>query len=66
MPDHSGFELKRYLERKGIHIPTVIITAHNEPDLPERSSKAGAAAFLVKPLTNTALVDSINRATAKH
>jgi FixJ family two-component response regulator len=65
MPDHSGFDLKRYLERKGINIPTVIITAHNEPDLSERCVDAGAAAFLIKPLTNTTLINSINRAIEK-
>jgi FixJ family two-component response regulator len=66
MPDYSGFDLRHHLQRKGIDIPTVIITAYNEPDLPDRCASAGAAAFLIKPLTNTALLDSISRATAKH
>ncbi len=66
MPDYGGLELKRYLNRNNINIPTVIITAHNDPGLREQCSRAGSEAFLVKPLTNMALIDSINRATQKH
>ena len=65
MPDYGGLDLQRYLKRNGINIPTVIITAHNEPGLQERCSLAGAAAFLIKPLTTKALMDSISRATGK-
>lgn len=64
MPDFSGLELRQHLSLKGIDIPTVIITAHDEPGLQERVSLAGAAAFLTKPLTDKALIASINRATA--
>lgn len=63
MPDFGGLELQYRLRRSAIAIPTVIITAHNEIGLRERCSSAGAAAFLVKPLTGKALIDSINMAT---
>lgn len=63
MPDYGGLELQHYLRRHGIKIPTVIITAHNEIGLRERCSNAGAAAFLVKPLTGKILIESINNAT---
>jgi FixJ family two-component response regulator len=63
MPDFGGLELQHHLRRNGIKIPTVIITAHNEIGLRERCSSAGAAAFLVKPLTDKILIESINTAT---
>jgi len=62
MPDFGGLELQHYLRRHGIEIPTVIITAHNEIGLRERCTNAGAAAFLVKPLTDKTLIESINSA----
>ena len=63
MPDFGGLELQHHLRRNGITIPTVVITAHNEIGLRERCSSAGAAAFLVKPLTDKILIESINKAT---
>ena len=66
MPDYGGLELQHHLRRHGIDIPTVIITAHNEIGLRQRCSSAGAAAFLVKPLTDKMLIESINIATKSH
>ena len=63
MPDFGGLELQHHLRRNGIKIPTVIITAHNEIGLRERCVNAGAVAFLVKPLTENVLVESINSVT---
>jgi len=65
MPDYGGLELQHHLRRNGIAIPTVIITAHNEIGLRDRCSSAGAAAFLVKPLTDKILIESINMATKR-
>jgi FixJ family two-component response regulator len=63
MPEYGGLELQHDLRRNGIAIPTVIITAHNEIGLRERCSSAGAAAFLVKPLTDKLLIEAINTVT---
>jgi FixJ family two-component response regulator len=63
MPEYGGLELQHDLRRNGIAIPTVIITAHNEIGLRERCSSAGAAAFLVKPLTDKLLIEAINAVT---
>lgn len=65
MPDFGGLELQHYLRRNGIKIPTVIITAHNEIGLRERCTNAGAAAFLIKPLTDNTLIESINSAAQR-
>ena len=62
MPDVTGLELQRHLVRSGINIPTIVITAYNEPGLRERCESAGAAAFLVKPLDGKTLIGEINTA----
>ena len=62
MPDVNGLELQRHLVRSGINIPTIVITAYNEPGLRERCESAGAAAFLVKPLDGQMLIGEINTA----
>jgi FixJ family two-component response regulator len=66
MPDYGGLALQHYLRRKGIIVPTVIITAHNEIGLREHCANAGAGAFLVKPLAETVLIDSIYAAVQDH
>lgn len=65
MPDITGLDLQRYLGRAGISIPTVVITAYDEPGIRERCYTAGAAAFLVKPLNDAMLVGAINVATGR-
>jgi FixJ family two-component response regulator len=61
MPGMSGPELRRELSRRGHDIPTIFITAHadftSQPDM-----YAGAVACLLKPFSDTALLDALNRA----
>ena len=54
MPGIGGFELQRRLQERGIRVPTVIITAHDEPQIRERVSALGAG-FLSKPFSAQAL-----------
>jgi FixJ family two-component response regulator len=67
MPEISGLDLQNQLRKAGITIPTIVITAHDEPGLRERCQSAGVAAFLTKPLNQDALISAINNAmeTAK-
>jgi FixJ family two-component response regulator len=62
MPEMTGFELQQDLLRNGILIPTIIITAHDEPQMRERCKAAGAIAFLTKPLQDTSLFAAIDTA----
>ncbi len=64
MPELTGFDLQRQLAHIGIRIPTIVITAYNEPGLRERCQSAGAAAFLLKPLDGSTLIGVINAATS--
>ena len=61
MPGMSGPELRRELLRRGADIPTIFITAHADfaaqPDIRE-----GAVDCLIKPFSETALLDALKRA----
>ena len=63
MPNMTALELQHHLASTGIEIPTIIITAHDEPGTKERCIAAGAAAYLLKPVRKTVLVDAIETAT---
>jgi FixJ family two-component response regulator len=62
MPEMTGLELQNHLARRGIRIPTIVITAHNEGGEKERCKSAGAVAFLAKPLQDTVLLAAIEQA----
>jgi FixJ family two-component response regulator len=62
MPDMTGLELQKHLTQSGIAIPTIVITAHDEAGTRERCKLAGAVAFLLKPLHDTALIAAIDDA----
>jgi FixJ family two-component response regulator len=62
MPDMTGLELQQYLVGAGVKIPTIVITAHDEPGSRRRCIAAGAAAYLLKPLRKAALIAAIDAA----
>jgi FixJ family two-component response regulator len=62
MPEMTGLDLQKSLFGLGIKIPTIIITAYNEPGISQRCRDAGAAAFLLKPIASATLIDAINAA----
>jgi FixJ family two-component response regulator len=62
MPGMTGLELQHSLNRDGIVIPTIIITAHDDAGVRKRCEAAGAVAFLAKPVQDTALLAAIDKA----
>jgi FixJ family two-component response regulator len=59
MPEMTGLELQQALARRGIPIPVIIITAHDEAGMRERCTTAGAVAYLAKPVQDTLLFGAI-------
>lgn len=59
MPDMTGLELQHKLSGAGLNIPTIVITAHDEPDLRQQCESAGAVAYLLKPLDQSSLIAAI-------
>lgn len=64
MPGMTGLELIHHLASVGIHIPTIVITAHSDVRLRDRSEAAGVIAVLSKPLQNATLFTAIDAAIA--
>jgi FixJ family two-component response regulator len=64
MPEMTGLELQQHLARRGIQIPTIVITALGDIGVRERCVSAGAVAFLSKPVQSTSLFAAIDDASA--
>ena len=62
MPGLTGLEVQRALARARVRFPTIIITAHDEPETRARCLAAGAVAYLCKPLHDELLLDAITTA----
>jgi FixJ family two-component response regulator len=65
LPGMSGPDLQQELIRRGKTIPIVFITAQGDTSLRPRLLARGAAAFLLKPFGDDALLEAVNTALAK-
>jgi FixJ family two-component response regulator len=63
MDEVTGLELQNHLQNTGVRIPTIVLTAHDEPGMQDRCTAAGAVAFLVKPVSKEQLFEAIRGAT---
>jgi FixJ family two-component response regulator len=62
MPGMTGLEVQDHMNRAGIDVPVIFITAHEEEGVEEHALRAGAVGFLRKPFTDEALVGLIRDA----
>jgi len=62
MPGMSGPELYQDLKRRGQEIPIIFITGQTDETIRARVLKQGAAGFLLKPFSDTALLAAIKTA----
>ena len=61
MPGMSGLDLQAELERRGIGLPTIIVTGHAEVPMAVRAVKAGAIDFIEKPFSDQLLLDRVRQ-----
>jgi len=59
MPHMSGLEVQRQLTDLGIHVPTIVYTADDAPELKARYVAGGVAAYLSKPIAGDDLIAAI-------
>lgn len=59
MPGLDGLEVLNYLRKTSVTAPVIMITAQDDPSLRDTCLKAGASAFLRKPLQATELLATI-------
>jgi FixJ family two-component response regulator len=62
MPGMTGPELDQELKNRRREIPTVFITAQRDETTRARVLEQGAAGFLLKPFSDTALLAAVNTA----
>jgi uroporphyrinogen-III synthase len=62
LPGTNGLDFQEFLERAGIRIPIIFITAHGDIPMTLRAMKAGAIEFLAKPFQKQDLLAAINQA----
>ena len=62
MAEVSGFDVLEAFRSRHIHVPVIVITAHDEPDTAERVRSLGAAAYLKKPVDRDVLLCAIEAA----
>ncbi|MES2470255.1 MAG: response regulator [Verrucomicrobiota bacterium] len=61
MPRTTGFDVLQAMNSMRIQLPAIVVTGHDEPGNAERAYELGAAAYLLKPLDESILVDAIER-----
>jgi FixJ family two-component response regulator len=62
MKGMSGPQLQAELKRLGSKIPIIFITAQSDKSLHQRLVDQGAVACLLKPFSDTALLEALNQA----
>jgi FixJ family two-component response regulator len=62
MPGMSGPELHLELKRRGEEVPVIFITGQKDEAIRTRVLEQGAAGFLLKPFSDTALLAAIKTA----
>lgn len=65
LPGMSGIELQKRLIDEGDRFPIVFISAHGDDSVRDLLIKAGAAAFLTKPVRSKTLLNEIDAALKK-
>ena len=65
LPGLNGLDFQDKLEKFGIRIPIVFITAHGDVPMTRRAMKAGAVDFLTKPFQKQELLTAVDQALAR-
>jgi FixJ family two-component response regulator len=59
LPELSCDELVEQLEARGLELPIIVVTTHDDAETRRNAQKLKAAGFFRKPVDGTALLDAI-------
>jgi len=65
LPGPSGLDLQTALQRQGVALPIIFLTAYGDVATSVRAMKAGAVDFLTKPIERATLFEALQRALAR-
>lgn len=66
MPVMSGQELLERMKTDGVDLPVILMTGHGDVHNCRRAFRAGAVEFLLKPVDEQVLLDSVQQALRAH
>lgn len=66
MPNKTGIEVLEELNKNGIIIRTILVTADTQSSVKERCMKLGALGFINKPVDGEILVSLVNEALLRN
>lgn len=66
MPEMTGPELHRQMSQRGLTLPVVFLTGHGDVPTSVQAMKKGAMDFLLKPVDDGILLQTIHKAVARH
>lgn len=61
MPRLDGFGVLRKMRQEGLNVPTMVLTARNQPDDVKQAITLGARDFLAKPFKDDQLLQRVGR-----
>lgn len=61
LPDINGLDVQELLRQDDLHIPIVFLTGNGNVPMSVRAMKAGAIDFLLKPVSEEALLKALSR-----
>ena len=64
--DTTGVEMARHLSALGFTLPTIFMTASQDPALRKQAMDLGCIAYLQKPFPQAELIDAIEKAAPQH
>ena len=62
MPEMTGLDVQDEMQRKGISLPVIFLSAYGDVPTTAHAMREGAIDFLVKPVREAELLDAIERA----
>jgi FixJ family two-component response regulator len=65
LPGMSGLEILKQMAQRGLNVPAVVITGHDEAGVREKAFLSGAAAYLLKPINDQELIASVIQSAQK-
>ena len=65
MREMSGVEVQARISARGLRFPIIVITAYDSEPLRDQVMAAGAAAYLLKPFPDEALLSAVSSALAR-
>jgi len=65
LPDMTGLELLRRLDKDGYHIPTILMTGHGSEQVAAEAFRLGVHDYLSKPLDESLLTEAITRSLSE-